>query len=187
MQLSDLPEDSKLKSGRFRSLFGELNALVGKIITKEFRDLTEETLKVAPVAFWTRECSLKYHPVDERGTYGNLIHTIRVARLVLVIVASCGYGRWTIDKVLSEGLLHDVCRHGLDGTSQWSHKNHPRLVRQLMDNNRIGLDSPVREGLLEDIEKHMGRWNNPSYAPQLRSSEILHLADAIDAKLEDVY
>ena len=186
MQLSDLPKDSKLESGKFRFLFRELNTLVGRIITKDFRDLTEETLKVAPVAFWTRECSLKYHPVDERGTYGNQIHTIRVAKLVLVIVASCGSNRWTIDRVLSGGLLHDVCRHGLDGTSQWSHKDHPKLVRTLMDNNRIGLNSSAREELLEDIEKHMGRWDNPSYAPKLSSSEILHLADAIDAKLEDI-
>ena len=157
MQLSDLPKDPVLDSGRFRLLFGELNTLVGRIITKDFKDLTEETLKVAPLSFWTKQCSLKYHPVDERGLYGNLIHTIRVAKLVLVIVASCGYNRWTIDRSLSGGILHDVCRHGLDGTSQWSHKDHPKLVRQLMDNNGIGLGSPAREQLLEDIEKHMGR------------------------------
>jgi len=186
MQLSDLPKDSRLESGRFRYLFKELNTLVGRIITRDFRDLTEATLKVAPAAFWTRECSKKYHPVDERGLYGNLVHTIRVGRVVLVIVDACGYSRWTIDRVLSGAILHDVCRHGLDGKSQYSDKEHPRLVRQLMDNNRIGLNSPAREEMLEDIEKHMGRWDNPSYAPGILPSEVLHLADAVDAKLVEV-
>ena len=185
MQLSDLPEEPILRSERFRLLFGELNTLVGKIITKDFRDLTEKTLKVAPITFWTKQCSLKYHPVDERGLYGNLIHTIRVAKLVLVIVDSCGCRRWIIDRVLSGAILHDVCRHGIDGKSEFSDKEHPRLVRQLMDKHKI-LDSPAREEVLEDIEKHMGRWDNSAYAPKLLPSEVLHLADVIDAKLEGI-
>lgn len=187
MQLSDLPEEPAFRSEKFKSLFGELNALVGKIITKDFRDLTEETLKVAPVTFWTKQCSLKYHPVDERSIYGNLVHTIRVGKLVLVIVSSCGYNRWNIDRVLSGAILHDVCRHGLDGLSEFSDKEHPRLVRQLMDKHKIGLSSPAREEVLEDIEKHMGRWDKPAYAPKILPSEVLHLADAIDAKLEEIY
>ncbi len=185
MQLSDFP-DSFSKSERFKTLLGELSILVGRIITKEFRDLTGETLKVAPLAFWVKQCSLKYHPVDERGTHGNLIHTIRVAKLVLVIVASCSFLRWDIDRILAGAILHDVCRYGLDGQSQFSHKEHPKLVRELMDNHRIGLGSPARKQLLEDIEKHMGRWDKPSYAPKILPSEVLHLADAIDAKLEDI-
>ena len=186
MQLSDLPDKPILRSGQFGVLFEELNTLIGRIITRDFRNLTEETLKVAPLEFWTKWCSLKYHPVDERGCYGNLIHTIRVAKLVLVIVASCNFLRRDIDKVLSGAILHDVCRYDLDGSSQYSHKEHPKLVRKLMDRHRIGLDNPSREVLLEDIEKHMGRWDKPSYAPKILPSEVLHLADAIDAKLEDI-
>ncbi len=186
LQLSDLPDKPAFKTERFKGLLEDLNSLIDRIVTKDFRVLTEETLKVASFTFWTKHCSLKYHPVDERGLYGNLIHSIRVAKLCLIMVDSCAYRRWDIDRVLSGALVHDVCRYGLDGKSQWTHPDHPRLVRQLMDENDIGLSNPVRETLLLDIEKHMGRWDKASYAPRVVPSDLLHLADAIDAKLEDI-
>ena len=102
------------------------------------------------------------------------------------MVDSCAYKRRDIDRVLSGAILHDVCRYDLDGSSQYSHKDHPRLVRKLMDKHRIGVDSSFREEVLEDIEKHMGRWDKSSYIPKISTSGILHLADVIDAKLEEI-
>ena len=185
IQLNDLPENDALRSERFGVLFGELNRLISIIAIKDFRSITEQTLKIASVGFWIRECSLKYHPKEERGIHGNLIHTINVAKLVLVIANCCMYNRWHTSRVLSAAILHDICRHGLDGLSEYSEERHPELVRLLMDNHRIGINSPAREEMLNDIERHMGRWYDPSYAPGIVPSEILHLADAIDAKEEE--
>lgn len=184
MLLNDLPEDATLNSERFGVLFRELNKLISMIATKDFRNITEETLKVAPIGFWTRPCSLKYHPVEERGLHGNLIHTIKVAKLVLVIANCCMYNRWHTDRVLSGAILHDICRYGLLGLSEYSEERHPELVRQLMDNHKIGTNSPAREEMLNDIERHMGRWYDLTYAPIVVPSEALHLADAIDTKEE---
>jgi len=163
----------------------ELYDLVNLIVDDGIRDFTEHMLDVAPASFWTAKASLNHHPEDERGNEGNLIHTIRVAKLVCIMAEGCNLTSIELDVLLSAAILHDPCRYGKDGTEEYTNPEHPQLVRELAVHYSIGCEYSV--DIFTLIERHMGKWGKVPYNPEVTPSALLHLADMVSANAEQVW
>ena len=163
-----------------------LYALVDYIYDNEMREFTLRMLVVAPEAFWLRPSSIRHHPLDERGLHGNIIHTIRMVRTTNVICDVMGsfYPQITKDMMRSAAVLHDLCRHGLDGSAEKSVPDHPELPRKLAFKHNITCIQAVT--IFDMVEKHMGRWGERNYTPIIEPWVALHIADAVCARALEV-
>jgi len=163
----------------------ELYELVSCIVNDEIRQFTLDMLEAAPVVFWTEKASKNHHPKDERGPQGNLIHTVRVIKLARIMASGCPLDQIVVDVITSAASLHDTGRHGLYGLDEHTVSNHPFLVRELARSK--GLTCPYIADILTLIERHMGKWGDPEYFPEVTPSAILHLADMVSANAEKVW
>ena len=140
-----------------------LETQVGLIRDKELRELVRKVVEKLPEAFWKREASKFYHPTDERGEGGNLLHTLRVIKVADKMLDTTTYNSLARDIVRGGAILHDCQRHGPDGTARVTVKEHPKLARELIE-SLIGEGAPRKwELLLDIVEKHMGKFQNPAY------------------------
>jgi len=155
-----------------------LNIQIDMIRDKELQDLVRLVISKLPEAFWKRESSLKYHPVDERGINGNLSHTLKVTKLADKILDTMEVTQRIKDLTKSRAILHDSLRHGLNGDGRWSAKDHPYLVRKFIV-TECGINTPLVDELCSGIETHMGKWGQPPFIPSIDLNTVLHLADAI--------
>lgn len=163
----------------------ELYDLVNLIADPYIKDFTEHMLEVVPDTFWTAKASLNHHPEDERGDEGNLIHTIRVAKIVRIMAEGCNLTSIELDVLLSGAILHDPCRYDKDGTADYTIPEHPLLVRELAEDYSIECEYSV--DIFTLIERHMGKWGKVPYNPEVTPSALLHLADMISANAELVW
>ncbi len=134
-------------------------------------------LSKLPLTFWQREASRKHHHPDEQAEGGNVLHQLRVAALADLMAEVCNLKQLDRDLLRAAALLHDCCRHGLDGTEQYTVKDHANLVREFIE--RQGLKSVWTNSVCEIIETHMSRWGVPPYTPQISPRDILILADYV--------
>ena len=161
-----------------------LETQVGLIRNKELRGLVRRVIDQLPEAFWTREASKMYHPADERGEGGNLIHTLRVIKVADRILDTTTYSSPTRDIMKASAILHDSQRHGPDGTSRVTVKEHPQLAKALLD-SLVEEQVPGIEELGNILEKHMGKFQNPSYpVSDIPLSDILHIADYLASQTD---
>lgn len=167
-----------------RMLVTELYRMVRTIENTDIWVFTAELLGRAPQSFWTKPASRKYHPEDERHEYGNLIHTIRVAKTAMILCNIPNITGVSRDMVVSAAVLHDTCRHGLGGESEFSVDEHAQLVRKLAERHNI--TCKCSEPIFKMIEDHMGRWGVSAYTPTLDASSIIHIADCICARIAEV-
>lgn len=167
---------------RTDKLIRELYNIINTIENVDVRDFTMTLVQKAPQLNWEKRASISHHPKDERGKFGNLIHTIRVARTVIVMSESTPLSTWERDILVSAAVLHDCCRYGLDGKAEFSVPEHPHLVKKLARTCGVG----VLPQVFEIIEAHMGRWGTPAFIPHLDLKTTLHLADALCAHLGDI-
>ena len=99
------------------------------IIKKDVLDFTKECIKVAPDYVFD-DCpsssSGKFHPLDELGGDGTVIHTKRVFTLAYDLSRGlgCEHNR---DEVCAAALLHDLAKQGLDPTGH-TVKDHPQIM-----------------------------------------------------------
>lgn len=150
----------------------------------ELRDGVIRTfLKACPDDFWILPSSSsgKYHSVDERGKYGNWIHTKRVfAEYCNLAESWCELGIIS-PREMEEGkaaaLLHDMMKYGWP-SEQREHTtdHHDEIVAAVAWH--IG---ELPEGIVEVLATHMGPWGqgpNPESNTQL----LLHTADKSAAR-----
>ena len=168
-----------------KTLSTKLAMTAGTISTPSIRDFTIEMMKVAPPSYRTARASRHRHPPDEREPGGNVLHTTRVVRLVLMMADACRMNRTTRDVLMSAAILHDICRYGLEDESEFSVKGHPGLVRELAKKNSISCRCSER--IFSIVEKHMGRWGPYPYTANMVEDDILHIADMISARAEEVW
>jgi len=176
-----------------------MDNLLLQIDNASIREFTCEMICRLPSS-WERPASRRHHLLDEREEYGNLLHTIRVASLCRMITSMVDvrfefdYPRLFLspeikaDILLSASILHDMCRHGLDGESAESAEsvdNHPQLVREFANKHNLSCD--CFDTIMLVIESHMGKWTVPE--PIHLSIDIctaLHLADSIIARWAEI-
>ena len=154
------------------------------IFNPTIRDFVLNMLSCAPEGFFERPASTRHHPLDERGESGNILHTIRVVKMVLVMTDISTTAGIEKDVLIASAILHDLCRHGLDGGSEHSHKDHPRLVRRLAEKHGFSCDH--YDLIMRIIGNHMGRWGSPQFIPHMSSDAVLHFADCICARALEV-
>lgn len=162
-----------------------LETQIGLIRDKELRELVRKVVDKLPEAFWKREASKYYHPIDERGEGGNILHTLRVVKVADKILDTTTYNSLARDIMRVGAILHDCQRHGPDGTARVTVKEHPRLAKELVE-SLIGNGTSRRWELLSEIiEKHMGKFQNPTYpVSEIPLSDILHIADYIASQMD---
>jgi len=161
-----------------------LETQIGLIRNKDLRELVRRTVDELPEAFWKREASKMYHPPDERGEGGNLIHTLRVIKVADRILDTTTYNSSTRDIMRAGSILHDSQRHGPDGTSRVTVKEHPQLAKALLESLVEGHVPEVKE-VGDILEKHMGKFQNPSYpVSEIPLSDILHIADFLASQTD---
>ncbi len=143
------------------------------------RDVTIQTfLDGCPPYFWEEASSSsgKYHSPDERGKYGNILHTKRVfARYVTLSETMyeageiSGYER---EAGKSAALIHDMMKYGwlsdFDGHTVNDHDIIAAAVAK-----EIG---GAPEEVYSLIECHMGSWGEGP-TPSSQKQWLIHLAD----------
>lgn len=165
-------------------LRGKLYRILDTIENDEVGLFTRRMLAVVPDSFWVRRASREHHLEDERGEYGNLIHTIRVAMTTDTLCDIPPITGLNRDILTSAAILHDTCRYGLDDNNESTVGEHAQLVRQLA--KREQLTCKYDDNIFEAIEAHMGRWGTSIYTPELSFNSILHIADVVCARVTEV-
>lgn len=152
--------------------------------------------------FWDIPSSFsgKYHPADEHGVGGNVLHTKRVVRIANSISESYALANDERDIVLAACILHDVCK-GIekdDGTGCKYDPMHPytvnRLVEQCLKHDKnfsnesqsstLYVSEDIIHSILRLIRSHLGPWSPiPETYPITYLDYIVHISDNIASKI----
>ncbi len=154
---------------------------VKKIQNKDIQSLVSIALSKGPQTFWSKPSSKFHHHLDERGEGGNVLHTIRVIKLVELICNCTSLSQNDKDEIRAAAILHDVMKFGLNGDTNVILTNeHPRLMAEWL--SKEFKDNTHVVNICSIIEKHMGKWGIPIYNVNLRPEDILHLADCLEVQ-----
>ena len=148
----------------------DLERFLGWIRPGELKEKVGEILEEVPLSNWAKKASKNHHPPDERGDWGNLIHTIRVLKVARFLSQHFGKSE---DKAIATSLLHDARRYGPDAEAEWTLKNHADMAADLAREH--GLD----EEIVEALKFHMSKWGTEYYCPELSLKDTIILADMI--------
>jgi len=148
----------------------------------ENEEIREKTLGVlingTPDSFWKRASSStgKYHPEDERGEYGNILHTKRVfiqyCNLARVDVEMGRLSEYEMDCGKSAALLHDSMKYGWPSDNN-EHTTDEHDVIGAAIAQHLG-DLP--EEVYRPIHSHMAEWGE-GREPETLNEWLLHRAD----------
>lgn len=155
-----------------------------------------------PDVFFTAPASStgKHHPEKARMIGGLVWHTKVAVRIGYDMINSdtlLGVEEklFLSDIVVSALILHDTYKYGLDGKSELTLGEHPRIafnvVRKYSKNPGINLKyRTILEDIAECIYSHMGKWNipkeNPSAilpVPNTKLRLTVHQADMLSSRL----
>jgi hypothetical protein len=170
----------------------------------DIRSFVRAILMRAPDHFWEDPSSYsgKYHPPDERGYAGNIIHTTRVARISLIISQAQEMTAREADILLAASLLHDLTkgRCEVDGTTTYD-PMHPYTLDRVVSLARLDdaknavegssttltIDHEALELILRLVRCHMGIWSPVAETIPISAMEwALHFADLIASRLHIV-
>lgn len=173
---------------RLETFEEELN-LISKPEIKEF---TKACIKAAPDYIF-EDCpsssSGKFHPIEELGADGTILHTKKVFALAYELSRGldCEYSR---DEICAAALLHDMLKQGVEKTGHTVH-NHPQLMAKLVADvyKDKFTDKLSRESALKiyyGIFYHYGPWTDRSVKKPLSKytpEELcVYVADYVSSK-----
>lgn len=152
--------------------------------------------------FWKIPSSFsgKYHPPDEHGELGNVIHTKRVVRIADTMCESYTLSAEERDLILAACILHDVTKGIESSDSDSFHYDpmHPYTVHKLVENcikydkeygddsssTTLFLQEEAVQTILRLVRCHLGPWSPvPETYPITYLDYIVHLADNIASKI----
>ena len=185
-------EDSVLQK-----LLDEINLIQDDGIASFVRSilLKSESFWIIPSSF-----SGKYHPGDEHGPGGNVIHTKRVVRIARIMGESYALTQDEMDMITAACILHDVTK----GTTSNNDESfaydpmHPYTVGkfvskcQSMDkefgndaqSTSLFISEEAIQTILRLVRCHLGPWSPiPETYPITYMDYIVHLADNIASKI----
>lgn len=161
-------------------------------------------LLAADDLFWSGPSSAsgKFHPPDERGECGNVLHTKRVVRTADIMCASQERSVLERDIVLAACILHDITKIvKIDGQIR-SDRMHPYTVDFVLKNIReaelsseeeptgsstMYIDDLALYQIMKCIRSHLGPYSPvPETYPTVINEWIVHLADNIAAHLHEI-
>lgn len=196
-------EDTDLfneENQRLAPLLPEIN----RIMDQGIRFFTRAMLLAAGAEFWEAPASTsgKHHPPDEHSTGGNVLHTLRVCRLVRIMCDSQDRDQMERDVAMAAALLHDLCKNVVwaDGSYHYD-VMHPYMVDRMFMRVRAEEDPDTATQqsttllceesftfeILRAIRCHLGPWSPiPETFPAAALEWVLHFADNIASKLHEV-
>ena len=156
--------------------------------------------------FWKIPSSFsgKYHPADEHGVGGNVLHTKRVVKVSAVISDSYGLIAHEKDIVYAACLLHDVTKgiaHDDSKEDFFYDPMHPytvgAFVKKCQENDKkygsesasstLFLDEETVQSILRLVRCHLGPWSPiPETVPSSYMDMIVHLSDNVASKLHTI-
>ena len=141
-------------------------------------DTARVFLQWCPDYFWEKRASKNHHAPDERGEYGNWLHTKRVFLEYNTVARS-----WTEQQLITAReyhcgqaacLLHDMMRYGWPSeNNSYSVNNHDRIMAEII-RQRSALPEPVAAA----CDSHMGSWGEGPL-PQSNLEQLVHTADMV--------
>lgn len=177
--------------------YSELEAQINRISDDSLRAFAFYAVDRAPGSFWLAPASSsgKYHPADERGPGGTVLHTARVMELCYDLAVMEDLPEFQRDELLFAALLHDMWKGGEGDESigyTWPlHQVAPRVHVSRWFKEWAGSLTRVTEDKLDRIfraiEAHEGCWsilaaakNDHLYGGRL--GNLLHIADYIASR-----
>lgn len=155
----------------------------------------------APSHFWSHSSSFtgNYHPPDERGFGGAVVHTQRVVRLAREMTVAQDRSSEELDHITAAALIHDVTKghEQPDGEVMYD-PMHPYTVdtfvafvrsedNKYSDETRsstLWVSDEDLSTILRMVRCHMGSWSPiPETMPVTSLELTLHLADLLASKL----
>lgn len=181
-------------------LIDEINLITDESIKSFVRSIL---LKAG--IFWEIPSSFsgRYHPNDEHGVGGNVLHTKRVVRIANMICDSYSLIDEERDTILAACLLHDVTK-GIPSENEGSFQYdpmHPYTVNKfVMDcikydkeyandshSSTLYINEDTIQSILRLVRCHLGPWSPiPETYPITYMDYIVHLADNIASKIHSV-
>ena len=167
-------------------MLNKLLVEVHRINDDDIRAFTLKVVTTAPENSWKMPSSRDHHMKDECGEWGNLIHTLRVIKVCDTLADILNLPQPQKDILKSAAILHDSCKHGVNAEAVFIYKEHPQLVKDLVE--KIGLKAnPL---VMDCVGQHMGRWGRVicdwRNSNQITLPFLLHIADCIEARVEEI-
>jgi len=140
------------------------------------RDIMEQSV---PDYFWEKASSSsgKYHPFDERGKFGLVLHTCRVVKVTNDLCVAAQITGKERDNLICAAILHDALKYG-DPSKELRHttKDHSNLVEKFIP--------AVPGDIIRMIRTHDGQWSvNPNeWNNASESQRLLHYADYLASR-----
>ena len=106
-----------------------------KIRDDEIRNATEVLLKDGHDSFlqWPASSSGKYHPPDEIGPMGMVIHVKRCVRVAPDIARMYSLDNLGQNILISACLVHDLYKQGRDGKAGHTTKDHMLTIHEIIN------------------------------------------------------
>ena len=174
----------------------QLELEISNIKNDNIRDFTIKILEKIPDYFWEVAASStsRYHPSYALGAGGLVRHTKAAVRIALELFrceAVQSYNDLDKDIIISALILHDTCKHGLNG-SKYTVAEHPLVASQFIKNQKEIcqlVDEKILNEILLGIETHMGCWNYDYKTkkevlpkPQKGKQVFIHMADYLASR-----
>ena len=156
-------------------------------------------------SFWMIPSSFsgKYHPADEHGEGGNVLHTKRVVRVARIMAESYSLTEDEMDIITAACILHDITK-GIpseNGDSFVYDPMHPYTVGRFVSkcqsidkeygsdaqSTSLFISEEAIQTILRLVRCHLGPWSPvPETYPITYMDYIVHLADNIASKIHTV-
>lgn len=197
---TDISDVVSTENDVLKDLLEEINLIQDDGIASFVRSilLKAESFWVVPSSF-----SGKYHPADEHGLGGNVIHTKRVVRIARIMADSYALTEDEMDIITAACLLHDVTKGiSSDDTGTFVYDPmHPYTVGKFVSNcqsidkeygndaqsTSLFISEEAIQTILRLVRCHLGPWSPvPETYPITYMDYIVHLADNIASKIHTV-
>lgn len=166
------------------------NSVVSKIKDTSIQNFLIACLDDFPNYFWIAPSSGsgKYHPADERGYGGLVLHTKRVVKLVEDLSVMYELSYYEQDVLITAAVLHDSWCKGLDpDTTHYSTDLYHSLYPLQQFPYKCWGDRFIPERVWDDIMScvvaHMGKWSITRWVDvDKKLPNVLKLADYIASR-----
>ncbi len=155
--------------------------------------------------FWHIPSSFsgKYHPPDEHGSGGNVLHTKRVVRVANIMCDSYSLSSEERDMIIAACIIHDITK-GIPSEHEGMFNYdpmHPYTVNKFVMNcmaydreyandthsSSLFIAEETVQSILRLVRCHLGPWSPvPETFPITYMDYIVHIADNIASKLHIV-
>jgi hypothetical protein len=196
-----IEEKNASSMGKENEVLSTLLAEINLIVDESIRSFVRSIL-IRNDLFWKIPSSFsgKYHPSDEHGEGGNVLHTKRVVRIAMHMSESYSLSQEEKDIVIAACLLHDVCKGVHDGESDDCRYDpmHPYTVGKFIffcqekdkkfasesESSTLFLSEDIVQSILRLVRCHLGPWSPiPETYPITYLDYIVHLSDNIASKI----